>query len=318
MLYGFNADQDEELKDFQQRSVGQSIESRQEEIQHAKNGFIGMLAGIIVGGIVGWLFLGPSGNNSKAKEIPVIRRPITAAKVQPNDPGGMEIDNQNREIYHIVDKLPKNNDEVNIIPAPEMPKLVIEENIAMPDNIENLVETIAEENSANAVEKEAKAEEKTKVADTKSLVAVKTNSRDKITIPQKINDIDIKLQNSINSQKTETTKAAPNVAQKIEEPKTVAKIEAPIAQPAPKGAKGTWYAQIIASSSRSAVEKLWAQLSSKHAFLKTYSYEVEEIKAANGSTLYRLKVGAFKTRKEADDLNAKLKQNQISSIIKQN
>lgn len=142
MLYGFNADQEEDVKDFQQRIVGQETNIRQDEIQHAKNGFIGMLAGIIVGGVVGWLFLGPTGNNSKAKEIPVIRRPIVAAKVQPNDPGGMEIDNQNREIYHIVDKMPKANEEVNIIPAPEMPKLIVEESIPTPDNIENLVEEI--------------------------------------------------------------------------------------------------------------------------------------------------------------------------------
>jgi len=338
MLYGFNADQDEDLKEFNQRIVGQDIrdaESRQEEIQHAKNGFIGMLAGIIVGGIVGWLFLSPSGNNSKAKEIPVIRRPITAAKVQPNDPGGMEIDNQNREIYHIVDKLPKNNEEVNIIPAPEMPKLVMEETVATsdniveetistPSNIENLVESIAEENSVeNGIEKSAKVEEKIQVADAKDLVAVKTNSRDKITIPQKINDIEIKLQNNINKEKTETAKPAAEAeatvaTPKVEDKKPEIKAEEPKAQPTTKAAKGTWYTQIIASSSRNAVEKLWTQLSSKHAFLKSYSHEIEAIKAANGSTLYRLKVGAFKTRKEAEDLNAKLKQNQISSIIKQN
>ena len=85
-----------------------------------------------------------------------------------------------------------------------------------------------------------------------------------------------------------------------------------------KSPKGTWYAQIIASSSRKAVETLWTQLSQKHSFLKDYTHEVEEIKAANGNTLYRLKVGVFKTRKEAENLSEKLKQKQISCIIKQN
>ena len=83
-------------------------------------------------------------------------------------------------------------------------------------------------------------------------------------------------------------------------------------------AKGTWYAQIIASSSRKAVQSLWNNLSAKHTFLKSYPYEIEEIKVANGNTLYRLKVGVFKTREEAAASGSRLKKNQISSIIKQN
>ena len=317
MLNGFNTDKYGNTKDFQQRIAGQnvqSIEERQDEIQHAKNGFIGMLAGIIVGGVVGWLFLGPTDNQGKEREIPIVRRSITPAKVQPNDPGGMEIGNQNREIYHIVDNLPKETEEVNIIPAPEMPKIIVENTIATPENIENLVESIEEESNNGITSAEIKdtATEETKVAAT-DLTAVKTNSNDKIIIPEKIKDVEVKLQKNINSQKGEV-----GVVKEAETP-VVEKKEPPV-QEAPKAVspKGTWYTQIIASSSRKAVETLWTQLSAKHAFLKSYTHEVEEITAANGSTLYRLKVGAFKTRKEAEVLSEKLKQNQISCIIKQN
>ena len=145
MLQGFDSNDGNNMKNFQQRVADQgiqSIEDRQEEIQHAKNSFIGMLAGIIVGGVVGWLFFEQTDTLDKEKVIPVIKRSITPVKVQPNDPGGMEIDNQDREIYHIVDNLQKDSEEVNIIPAPEMPKLIIENSIPAPDNIENLVESI--------------------------------------------------------------------------------------------------------------------------------------------------------------------------------
>lgn len=316
MLNGFNTDEYSNTKGFQQRVAGQnmqSIEERQDEIQHAKNGFIGMLAGIIVGGVVGWLFLGPTNNQGKEREIPVVRRSITPAKVQPNDPGGMEIGNQNREIYHIVDNLPKETEEVNIIPAPEMPKIIVENTISTPENIENLVESIEEEsNVITSAEIKDTAVEKTKVAAT-DLTAVKTNSNDKIIIPEKIKDVEVKLQKNINSQKGEV-----GVVKEAEAP--VVEKKEPQVQETPKvvSPKGSWYTQIIASSSRKAVETLWAQLSAKHAFLKSYTHEVEEITAANGSTLYRLKVGAFKTRKEAEALSEKLKQNQISCIIKQN
>jgi len=311
MLYGYDTDKNSETKEFRQRVADQniqSIEDRQDEIRHAKNGFIGMLAGIIVGGVVGWLFLGPAGSIDKEKEIPVVRRPLTPAKVQPNDPGGMEIDNQNREIYHIVDHLPKANEEVKVIPTPEMPKIAMENNEHPADNIENLVEKISEEKKpANVVEKKTSKPKDNAKSSESELSAIKTNSREKVIIPEKIKEIEIKLQNSINSE-----------ANQAEE--TVSKITETVSQKVPQiaPAKGTWYAQIIASSSRKAVETLWTQLSQKHSFLKDYTHEVEEIKAANGNTLYRLKVGVFKTRKEAENLSEKLKQKQISCIIKQN
>lgn len=316
MGYGFSANKRAEIDDFQQRTIDQSIRDRQAEIRHAKHGYIGMLLGILVGGVVSWLFFSPNDNMNKEKTIPVIRRPLIAAKVQPNDPGGMEIDNQDREIYHIVDNIPQKTEEVKVIPAPEMPQIIIEKNIQTPDNIENLVESIEDTGSLEQAEitLESQSKEETKIA-SQALAPIKTNSNDKITIPEKIKDIDVKLQKTINS---ETQNAPVRVIEKtIENTGKTEKTEQaqPQSQPA---IKGSWYAQIIASSSRKAVENLWNQLSTKHEFLKSYTHEIEEIKAATGSTLYRLKVGAFKTRKEAEALSNKLKQNQISCIIKQN
>lgn len=315
MQYGLDTNQESDLKDFKQRIAEQSIrsvEDRQEEIQRAKSGFIGMLAGIVVGGLVGWLFLSPAGSTDKKKELPVVRRALQPAKVQPNDPGGMEIDNQNREIYHIVDNLPKNNQKVKIIPMPEMPELINEGNFNKPSNIESLVENI--ENETNSmVEKD----EKIVLADS-DLIGIKTNSRDRIVIPQKLKEIDVKLQKSINSAPDKVVEG--KKTQKIEEKVDAKAIieKKPESAPVSKAVKGTWYTQIIASSSRTAVESLWQKLVIKHNFLKEYPHEIEAITAANGTTLYRLKVGQFKTRKEAENLNNKLKQNQISSIIKQN
>ena len=204
----------------------------------------------------------------------------------------------------IIDNLPKKDVEVNIQPLPETPKIVVEKNIPTPDNIENLVENIENDTSLNEINAENIIEEQAvKVADVE-LSGIKTNSKEKILIPEKIKDIDVDLQkNIINANKTTET-----VVKKEEKPK--------VAQE--KAQKGTWYAQIIASSKRKTVENLWSELSKKHSFLKSYPYEIEEITAANGNTLFRLKVGAFKTRKEADSLAAKLKEKQISSIIKQN
>ena len=295
MLLGFT-NPDNDTNDFHQRVADQNIQSledRQEEIRHAKNGFIGMLAGIVVGGVVGWLFLGPADNMNKERAIPVIRRPFTPAKVLPNDPGGMEIDNQDREIYHIVDNTPKPSGEVNIRPAPDMPKLVVENTLPPSEAMDSLVESIDGDDSLNKVETELDnaGQGNIKLA-TAELSAIKTNSREKVAIPEKIKDIEVTLQKSINSQK-----------QKLSDGET----EKALAE------KGTKPAE-----NQKTEKAVFANLSAKHTFLKSYPYEIEEIKAANGNTLYRLKVGVFKTREEAAALGSRLKKNQISSIIKQN
>lgn len=308
MLQGFTNQNTE--NDFHQRVADQniqSIEDRQEELRHAKNGFIGMLAGIVVGGVVGWLFLGPADNMNKEKEIPVIRRPITVAKVLPNDPGGMEIDNQDREIYHIVDNTPKVSEEVKIRPAPDMPKIDLDKTMSSSDEMQNLVESINNDNSLDNQELDFDNDgNDAKVASTE-LAAIKTNSKDKIVIPEKIDDIKVTLQKTINAQ---AQKALPTEEVKKEPVVETVKND--------NFAKGTWYTQIIASSSRKAVQSLWNNLTARHSFIKKYPYEIEEIKTAQGSVLYRLKVGSFKSREEAVELSNLLKKKQISSIIKQN
>ena len=313
MLQGFNTDRTD-ISDYHQRVADrniQSIEDRNEEIEHAKNGFIGMLAGILVGAVVGWIFLAPTNENNKATEIPIIRKSIKPFKIQPNEPGGMEIDNQDREIYHIVDNIPKENKEVKIKALPDVPQLVVETATTPPEDLETLVESIEEELPLNNDSIEIDdTNENVKIAQTE-LMSINTNSREKIVIPQKIEHIEVKLQDTINAEISEKKSNK-------EEQETATAPKKEITPKAPQSLKGTWYAQIIASSSRSAVENLWKNLSQKHSFLKTYYHEVEEITSANGNTLYRLKIGAFKTRKQAEELSNKLKQNKVSSIIKQN
>ena len=314
MFQGFDAD-DNKINDFHQRVADKNIQSfdtRSDDIMSAKNGFIGMLAGILVGGVVGWLFLSPADQGKKVQTIPVIRRPVIPFKVQPNDPGGMNIDNQDREIYHIVDNTSKVVEEVNVVPVPETPKLVVENNISNVSNnidMDSLVESISGED--NSVVDEGT--ENIKVANVQ-LETIPTNSSQKISIPEKIEDIKIDIQENINkAEAIVETKDVKDVKEVIKTPENTSKQ---VVEKAP--IKGTWYTQLIASSSRQSVENLWKRISTKHTFLKSYPHTVEEITSATGSKLYRLKVGSFKTRKEAEQLSLKLKQQKISSIIKQN
>ena len=92
-----NEKEDDYLSEFRQKVATQQqedIAERQSELQRSRNGFIGTLAGIVLAGVVSWVLLLPRFADNNPSEIPVIRRPITPVKIQPNEPGGMEILNQ--------------------------------------------------------------------------------------------------------------------------------------------------------------------------------------------------------------------------------
>jgi len=116
---------DDFLNEFRQKISDHQIETIEEkkaELKRSRSVFIGIAGGVGLASIVGWLILAPQYKVESQKEIPVIRRPQTAIRVQPNDPGGMDIPNQDKSVYNILEK--KTDDGVeNLLPPPEAPKL---------------------------------------------------------------------------------------------------------------------------------------------------------------------------------------------------
>lgn len=98
---------DDFLNEFRQKIADQSaanFEEKRIEMKRSKSVFIGAVSGVALAGIVGWFVLSPRYAVNNPEEIPVIRRPQTAIKVQPSEPGGMEILNQDKSVYDIVEK----------------------------------------------------------------------------------------------------------------------------------------------------------------------------------------------------------------------
>lgn len=125
--FASNEKEDDYLSEFRQKVATQQqedIAERQSELQRSRNGFIGTLAGIILAGIVSWVLLLPRFADKNPAEIPVIRRPITPVKIQPNEPGGMEILNQDKSVYNLVEKKEIAPEKIeSILPEPEAPKM---------------------------------------------------------------------------------------------------------------------------------------------------------------------------------------------------
>ena len=132
---------------------------------------------------------------------------------------------------------------------------------------------------------------------TQLIEKVETTDNKKIGIPLKPDDIKVEVK---------TVKPEPVNIQKNESVETVEVAK-----------KGSWQLQLMASSDINAINKGWSDLKNKHSKLKNISYEIENSKLDNNSPIFRLKVGEFSTKEEADMLCAQLKSEGLGCFAKQ-
>ena len=282
MYQEFNKN-DDYLDKFKQKVAEQKIatmEERRTEMARSRNNFLGTLAGIVLAGVVGWFVLAPQYEQNN-KEIPVIQRPQTAVKIKPENPGGMDIPNQDKDVYNIVEKKNVDNTVVeNLLPAPEKPKLpdIVPDNAEVDSNAQDLDE-IVDEVTDSAVEKNEE-------------VNVIGN------IPEKPADL-------LSDKKEEVKEVIK------ETPKEVAK---PAEQPA---VKGGWQIQLLVSKDKNNVEKKWQEWSAKNNLLKTYTHDVVSANLGAQGTVYRLLAGNFATKEQAQSACATLKSQGLECIAKE-
>lgn len=284
-------DLDDYLSEFQQKIAVQKeeiLEERRQDLHRARNGFIGTLAGVVLASVIGWILLTPQFSNFDTGEIPVIRRPAAPVKIQPNDPGGMEILNQDKSIYNLVEKKESETVKVeSLLPQPEAPKMPTIVPEAEEDKAAEDIQDIAKD--ANVLEEKALEE---------LIEEVRTNSEDKIQIPTKKEDL--------------------NLTVKTVEPAPVkAEIKPTPVKPETKSAgKEIWQVQLMASGNKDAVEKGWQNLSKKHSQLSSLQHEIETAETDAKTVVYRLKVGSFAARSEADKLCEQLKSAGSGCLVK--
>lgn len=310
---------DDFLNEFRQKIAEQSnisFEERKNELNRSKSVFIGAVSGVALAGVVGWFILSPQYAQNENVELPVIRRPQTAVKVQPTEPGGMEILNQDKSVYDILDKT-KNDKKVveNLLPPPEEPKLPVITPSAdtTPQTIDDVLAQSESEDKTSAVAKEAEkiiniaeapkatpAKETQPEAQVKTLSqAVQETAKKEIKVPEKesvkVSEDDVKSVYSA----------------KIKDGKVVSATSEPS-----KISTGVWQVQLMSSNNKSAVEKSWKNLSAKYNVLVNQPYEIETADLGAKGTYYRLKAGAFQTRDGADELCKDIKALGGTCIVK--
>ncbi len=304
---------DDFLNEFRQKISDQNIENieeKKEEMKRSKSVFLGVVGGVILAGIVGKLILAPQYQADSEKDIPVIRRPQTAIRVQPNEPGGMDIPNQDKSVYNIIEKKDDSGVE-NLLPPPEAPKLPV---IAAQDLPEVNDKILDESSTLPEAEKIIqKAEAKTAV--TTAEIIKKAEE----TAPEPVKEEKVaQAQPAVVKEEKPAQPAAAEVKAPVESAKVEVKTaEAKPAEPKPekadpekkapaaqavshaKAVAGDWQIQLMSSPNKAAVVKAQSDLGKKYK-IADLPFEIESAVLDMNKTFYRLKTGAFKNRADAD------------------
>ena len=147
------------LDEFRQRLNSRPLDSVDEHratVGRSQQIFLSALLGIGLAGVVSWFIFSPEYAKVENAEIPVVRRPQTAVKVQPAEPGGMEILNQDKTVYDIVEKKDAAEEKVeSILPPPEEPVLPIieekKENVDVVQAAEEILKNKQEKTEEQAI-----------------------------------------------------------------------------------------------------------------------------------------------------------------------
>ncbi len=295
----------ERFSEFRQSIDSQNnfaFEERKNELNRSKNVFIGAVSGVILAGIVGWFVLSPRYAQNAGEEIPVIRRPQTAVKVQPTEPGGMEILNQDKTVYDIIDK--KSAGEKlsveKLLPPPEEPQIPVISAETVTQN-----ESTAANGEVEIKKSEVRVAEEIK--ETAPEQAIISQAQEIIKTEEK--------KNVTTSQPVKETSAEPEDKKVINLPSVTAAKQTTTTK-SDTIAAGKWTVQLMSSPNQKAVQNSWDTMSRKHAFLASQPHEIEAADLGAKGTYYRLYTGAFADRTGADGLCGQIKAAGGSCIVK--
>jgi cell division protein FtsN len=208
---------------------------------------------------------------------PIISADKAPVKVAPEDPGGMEVPNQDKQVFNVLNS-GEGEEKVEKLMAPpeaaireEKPELSEAEKAADENKLDQLVEKATEDGEAAADKVTETAE---KAADAVSDTTEK----------------------AVEAAKETAAAAEEKVAETSETVKESAKETVTAALPPAKETAtpgGNSWVQVGSFGSVDAAEKQWSNLTGKHgSLLSGVGYRVQDVQV-NGKTYYRLQLGSF-------------------------
>ncbi len=207
-------------------------------------------------------------NPEEENEVVMVSATSDPVKVKPLDAGGMKIPDQDKLVYDRLRSNTVSTKVESLFPEPEKP--------VAPDILKSVPE-----------------EEFVSMSDTVPFnpltdVVEPAPKTEAIPLPEK-----------------ESAPAVKPVEKKTQQ------VAAKKTQAAPKTAvtpKGKWSVQLMSATKKESAEKAWPQMLKKHkALLSNMSYAIVKADIPGKGTYYRLRVGNFQTREQANALCKKLK-----------
>lgn len=257
--------------------------------------WFGIVFGVAASVFVGWGVIAPILKKTEQTEVPLIRKTSSPVKVRPSDPGGMDIPNRDKRVYARIDA---GNDEPvveRLLPPPEQP-------------IAPEVELDSEMEAEPLLEPKAVLVEETKDSLTKAAPVVSQEPKTKEIKQEPIQE-EITRQPEIKLPEIKIVEAKQPVAAIAPPPPHV------VSAPSLKAA-GIWKVQLLSAKDREAVVKEWEKISLKHSeLIAGLPYFIEEADLGDKGVFYRLKIGDYNERAEAEKLCEQLKPKKLGCFV---
>ena len=243
---------------------------------------IGLLIGILIALLFSiFLFGDKSDDLDQTIVVQESQRPV---KVRPTNPGGMDIPDQDKTIY---DRLRSNE-----ITEPVVERLKIAEETPVRPQVPTKEGQIL---GTPRVMPESADEMELEVLSMQQKAIDAPVSKKPVVVVEKV-----KVEAPAPVAKTQVKASQPEV-----KPVAEVKKQAPVAK---KADADTWKVQLISLPSKAGAQKAWPKiLKANSALLTGLEHDIAEVQINGKGTFYRLRVGSFKNRKDAQDLCNKLK-----------
>ena len=228
------------------------------------------------------------GSDDADAPIPVIQAENTPVKERPEAAGGMEIVGKDKSVYARIGRT-----------APAQPeKLLQKAEPVTPVKVEELEQPMVME--VKAPEPTPKIEEK--VAEMEP------------SMPQAIIKI-ARVTDEKAGTEEKAEKIVPVYKPKVEEAQPVEPIKSVNNPPAPV-AKDDWKVQVLSSRQKDGVESAWNSMKAKNPeIFDDVPFDIMEADLGEKGIFYRLRVGSFASRSDADALCKKLKDAKYDCIV---
>ncbi len=303
---------------------------------------VGVVLGVaIVGGVLWYAFRGQGALPLPNGEVQTVKADASPYKVKPENPGGMQVENQDKLVYDRVAKGDAPKRAENLLPPPEVPKAPPVKAGAMPET------TVAAAPVPKSPPPMPKAPEtkpvdmvltQPKPADTKAAEskpaetkpAEPPKSAAKAEAPSDEKALQAMVQ-AVNTPPKAAAPPAPAAPQKADplaaavaaatgtpaKPTQVAEAKAPAATPAPtvSAASGGFQVQLASVASEDLAQAEWKRFSTRNKQLAAMTPAIIKADLGEKGTYYRLRVGPLADKAAADDLCSALAADKISCIV---